>query len=163
MHAKVRFVERLLGSRRRVGRRGIEHEEPDEARRMTCDRARHRRSSPGTLAISAARRRRGGRARRPTVRELFRRSRRVPSKRLRRPSSADCSVARWRWRPSVAKNCSEKKWQWASLISTRYSATVGRTTVPSMGPFMRFEMAVSTPSSTMPAISRYHQKFWRRS
>ena len=40
---------------------------------------------------------------------------------------------------------------------------MGTSVVPSMGPFIRFEMNVSRASSAMPAMSRYHQKFCRRS
>lgn len=43
-------------------------------------------------------------------------------------------------------------------LATAYAA-VGVMRVPSTGPFMRFEIAVSRPSRTMPAISKYHQKF----
>jgi hypothetical protein len=50
----------------------------------------------------------------------------------------------------------------ALRLATSYAA-VGVIRVPSTGPFMRFEIAVSSPRRTMPAISKYHPKFWRRS
>ena len=54
-------------------------------------------------------------------------------------------------------------WQESAPYVCAVPGVMGVITVPSMGPFMRFEMKVSSPSSAMPAISRYHQKFWRRS
>ena len=48
-------------------------------------------------------------------------------------------------------------------LGRAHAALTGVNRVPSTGPFMRFEIAVSTPSSSKPATRRYHQKFWRRS
>src|SRR4030095_11798652 len=58
------------------------------------------------------------------------------------------------------RNSTPKSGFCLSLCQTAgYCATVGLMTVPSIGPFMRFEIAVSTPRRTMPVSSRYHQKF----
>ena len=78
-------------------------------------------SSPGTLAISAARATpaRSSSCTQRSARSL-RRAWLIPSKRRDDVSGRLLRSRRRRWRPSVAKNCSEKKWTVAVVRHSRY-------------------------------------------